>query len=983
MLKRSILAMFCLSLLGSAAVSAADPTLIGWWKLNEGTGAVALDSSGNGNHGTVVRPNAGLGPGGSVWMNDPERGTVISFDGTASGAYVRAGKIPQMTLTNDFTWVFWGKQDPGNGANEIVFGNRMNENAADFVPRQFIKFTPTQLEWHQNSVGTDNLDYTDIPNGVWLHHVLVKTGNRMTYYRNGVAAGSRTITQALDFPMPLFFGGDNENNAAGEMWAGRMSDARVYTRALTESEIRDVMAGKGPTLGLAGKPSPADQATDVPRDATLSWTPGEFAATHDVYFGPTFADVNTAGRTDKKGVLASQGQTDAAFDPPGVFAYGQTYYWRVDEVNKAPDNAIFKGDVWSFTAEPYGYPVKPVKATASSNQASMGPENTINGSGLTGDLHGTEPTTMWLSAGAQPNWIQYEFDKVYKLHQLQVWNSNQLIEAFLGFGAKKATVETSTDGTTWKALANVPEFAKASGMPGYAANTTVNFGGVEAKFVKLTINTNQGGMAPQTGLAEVRFSYVPVQARAPQPATAAKGVAVDTPLDWRPGREAASHQVFFGTDKDAVTNGTAPAKTVEAHGFTPAALNFGTTYYWRVDEVNAVTYPGDVWSFTTQEFAVVDDFEKYTDKAGEEIFTAWVDGFATGQNGSTVGNNTAVNGTFGETSIVHGGKQSMPMDFDNSKSPFYSEAVQTFTAQQDWTGNGATHLSLWVRGQAAAFVDKGNGAFTVGASGHDIWDAADDFRFVYKKLSGDGSIVVKVDSLVGSTNAWSKAGVMIRQSLEANSAMVDMIIANPSGANGANFQWRATAGAGASNTNSPSTQNIKTPQWVKLTRKGNVFSAQYSADGVTWLDIKNPALTGTPVTTTVNMVGDVYIGLCVTSHDAAQTAVAEFSGAATTGNVTGAWQQAWIGDDPDRTMDLASLYVIVEDSAGKSATATNATIANATAWTQWSIPFSDLTGVNMAKVKKLTLGVGDRKNPVKDGTGRIYIDDLGFGRPVR
>jgi hypothetical protein len=137
----------------------------------------------------------------------------------------------------------------------------------------------------------------------------------------------------------------------------------------------------------------------------------------------------------------------------------------------------------------------------------MGPEKTIDGSGLTGDLHGTEGTTMWLSSGTQPNWIQYQFDKVYKLNDLQVWNSNALIEAVLGFGAKNVTVETSTDGTTWTTLANVPEFARAPGIAGYAANTTVSLGGVLAQYVKLTINGTWGGMGV-TGLSEVRFSYV-------------------------------------------------------------------------------------------------------------------------------------------------------------------------------------------------------------------------------------------------------------------------------------------------------------------------------------------------------------------------------------------------------------------------------------------------------------------------------------------
>ena len=113
-----------------------------------------------------------------------------------------------------------------------------------------------------------------------------------------------------------------------------------------------------------------------------------------------------------------------------------------------PTVTVFKGDVWSFTVEPYAYPITKVTATASSSQAGMGPEKTVDGSGLNAlDQHSTEAKDMWLSAGAQPNWIQYEFDKAYKLHELWVWNSNQLIEAFVGFGAKNVTIEYSLDGT--------------------------------------------------------------------------------------------------------------------------------------------------------------------------------------------------------------------------------------------------------------------------------------------------------------------------------------------------------------------------------------------------------------------------------------------------------------------------------------------------------------------------------------------------------
>ena len=118
--------------------------------------------------------------------------------------------------------------------------------------------------------------------------------------------------------------------------------------------------------GTAVDPIPGDGATDLPQDAALNWTAGKFAGAHDVYLGTVFADVDAATRTSAKGVLASQGQTATSFAPAGGFTYGQTYYWRVDEVNKTPDGNIFKGTVWSFTVEPYGYPIRPVAATASS-----------------------------------------------------------------------------------------------------------------------------------------------------------------------------------------------------------------------------------------------------------------------------------------------------------------------------------------------------------------------------------------------------------------------------------------------------------------------------------------------------------------------------------------------------------------------------------------------------------------------------------------
>jgi hypothetical protein len=271
----------------------------------------------------------------------------------------------------------------------------------------------------------------------------------------------------------------------------------------------------------------------------------------------------------------------------------------------------------------------------------------------------------------------------------------------------------------------------------------------------------------------------------PTPADGANDAAPAPMLTWLPGQTVTKHHLYFGDNADAVTQGAAATDKGELTdpNFTPGALESLTTYYWRVDEtpVGGAVRTGPVWKFTT--CRVVDDFESYTDEAGSEIFTAWIDGFTDGLSGSTVGYLTAANGTYGETKIVHGGKQSMPMDYNNVQSPFYSEVTRELSPVQDWTVNGADTLVLYVRGRAA---------------------------------------------------------------------------------------------------NAP-----------------------------------------------------------------------------------------------------APLYVAVEDSAknvGLVAYADTA-ITTTAKWTQWRIPLSDLTGVNPAKVKKLTIGIGDKSNPVAGGSGRIFIDDIQVTKP--
>jgi hypothetical protein len=461
------------------------------------------------------------------------------------------------------------------------------------------------------------------------------------------------------------------------------------------------------------------------------------------------------------GVLLSQGQTAVAYDPEGVFDYGQTYYWRVDEVNGAPDNTIYKGEVWSFTVEPLGRPIEGIIATSNGIHAEgAGPEKTVDGSGLNElDQHSTDGADMWADTpGDDPVSVVYEFVGLYKLHEMLVWNYNHVLEAVLGFGFKEVTIEHSENGTDWTVLGDV-EFARAPGTPDYTADTTVAFDGVAAKYVRLTANSGWGTLpAPQFGLSEVRFLYIPAQAREPQPEDGAAGVEVGATLSWRAGREAVSHAVNLSADPNALVL----VDTVDTTSYTPGDLELGATYFWRIDEVNEAdeisVWEGNLWSFSTEEYVVIDDMESYTDDidAGEAIFQTWIDGYGVDENGSTVGH---LNSPFAEQTIVNNGAQSMPLFYDNSGA---SIAEAEIALAQDWTTSGIKSLSLYFYGDP-----DNTGQLYVKVNGTEVLydgDAADIARTAWQpwniSLSAVGGNMGNVTSLVIGIKGTGVSGVL-------------------------------------------------------------------------------------------------------------------------------------------------------------------------------------------------------------------------------
>jgi hypothetical protein len=206
----------------------------------------------------------------------------------------------------------------------------------------------------------------------------------------------------------------------------------------------------------------------------------------------------------------------------------------------------------------------------------------------------------------------------------------------------------------------------------------------------------------------------------PNPPDGAVDVKPSVILTWAAGSVAISHEVYFGTDADAVKNATTASpeykgsKVFHDENYDPNKLMLNSTYFWRIDEVNDFNpdspWAGNVWSFTTGNFFVIDDFEEYNSE-DNQIWIAWHDGigyggfgvdpyFAGNRTGSIVGDESTASYT--EETVVHGGSQSMPYFYDNNKQDFsnYSEAELTLDYPRDWTQQGVDKLVIWFSGDS-------------------------------------------------------------------------------------------------------------------------------------------------------------------------------------------------------------------------------------------------------------------------------------------
>jgi hypothetical protein len=437
---------------------------------------------------------------------------------------------------------------------------------------------------------------------------------------------------------------------------------------------------------MAYNPVPADGARFIDPDVLLSWTAGFGAKLHNVYFGDNFDDVNNATGGPPLGI------TTYALD---TLELEKTYYWRVDEFDAVN---TYKGDVWSFTIAKEGGGIKgeyynnmnlsgiPVLVRTDPQinfywNPGPNPPPGINEDSFsvrwTGEVEAAFSEPVTFITGSDDG-VRLYFDGVLIIDDWtdhdRTENSSEPIELVTG-----QSYEIVMEGYENAGEAEWQLYWQSPSMPRQ--------------------------LVPQAALSP------PIKAGSPNPSNGAVDVKQTQILSWSPGENAASHDVFFGTDEEAIKNANTGSieykgsRDLGSESYDPGKLEWDAIYYWRVDEVNNANpespWAGNLWSFTTANFLVVDDFESYNDLNPEDpesnrIFNVWIDGYGIPTNGSLVGYE---NPPFAEQTIVHSGNQSMPLFYDNSVG--YSEATLTLTYPRDWTEKGVNTLTIWFMGDSA------------------------------------------------------------------------------------------------------------------------------------------------------------------------------------------------------------------------------------------------------------------------------------------
>ena len=345
--------------------------------------------------------------------------SILSANGSDGAAFIRYSFDIGNAGGAGGTWYFWGRViNPSNSSDfMLVEGDPGDADAFPIV-------LPTgdlgngRRVFEENAGDTGNWEWSDNDHDEG-HTKTLQDGENTMYILNRQDGALWDVFMWTDDPDYVPTDEDYENAAPSNPFTAR-------------------------------SPSPGSNSGDVPWFTDeLSWSAGESAVTHNVYFSTNLDEVNDRAAA----ALVGEGLTVTS-QAIGI-ELETTYYWAVDEVGGEQNFPLEAGATWNFTIENVANPIRNVTAT-SDNQFgdSNGAEKTVDGSGLADGLHGTSESDMWLSASL-PATIQFDFDQSYSLHEMHIWNQNQSIEGLLGFGAKDVTLEVSTNGTDFTAVDGV------------------------------------------------------------------------------------------------------------------------------------------------------------------------------------------------------------------------------------------------------------------------------------------------------------------------------------------------------------------------------------------------------------------------------------------------------------------------------------------------------------------------------------------------
>jgi len=618
----------------------APADIIAHWRLDDGSGTMAVDSVGN-NDGTLQ--------GDPTWTAG-WIGAALELDGDD---YVECGNSDELNITEQVTLTAWIRPDADfnypDWSGIIMRGGPNIDTFAFYYngPNQQLGFKTTGSNPPWMAIAAPGLF-----DGEWHHVAAVYDGARKPVYLDGEEIGTMDSTGMIETSTGrLLLGAGRDITPPTHYLVGLIDDARIYDEALPPEKIQGTMqGGEGYPYALGAVPKDGAMLEDT--WVNLSWKAGDTAASHDVYLGDNFDDVNDGAEGTFHGNQTSLFLVAGfpGFPFPDGLVPGTTYYWRIDEV-EADGATKYKGHIWSFSIPP---------------KTTYNPDPADGAELVEPDVH-----LSWTAGfGA-------------KLHTVY-------------FGENFDDVDNATGGLPQGIITYTP--------PGPLKMAKTYYWRVDEYDA---IETYKGDVWSFTTEGAVGN---------PDPANGAVDVKHTPTLTWSPGIYAASHQVYFGADEDAVKNADTSSPEYKGSGnlgaesYESEKLEWNTTYYWRIDEANNVNpdspWTGKVWSFTTANFLVVDDFESYNDidppePGSNRIFEAWPDGYDIPTNGALVGNDFP---PYAEQTIVHGGIQSMPLYYDNSVGN--SEATHTLTYPRDWTEKDVNTLTLSFRGDTSNAAER-------------------------------------------------------------------------------------------------------------------------------------------------------------------------------------------------------------------------------------------------------------------------------------